>query len=284
MKVRTMNEKFEYQSKKRKNRKKKLKFLLAWLKFILTLGLTVTVIVFIALSPLFDIKDIEVKGASHYKSEELKNISAVNIDENGFKLIGSSLSNIFSFRIGSAEYRLKSNCPYLSEATVRFVVPSHTVITVKERTQYALVAFEGTSLVIDKEGFVLETVSPDKKFTLPYINGLKLKDYKTGSKLKLDNTESFANALSVIDIIQEMDRKEGTDLYKRVDSVNAGDLQDISVSLDKRVIVKLGDLDDLNYRISAANTIFTKNIRKDQKGVLDFTSDVNPVFSPESGA
>jgi len=283
MKVQTMKKNFEYQSKKQKNRRKKLKFLLAWLKFILTLGLTVTVIVFIALSTLFDIKDIEVKGAVHYTSEELKNISGINMDENGFKLIGSNPANIFAFRIGSAENKLKLSCPYLSETTVRFVVPSHVVITVKERTQYAMVIFQGTSLIIDKEGIVLETVSSDNKFKLPYINGLNLKDYKIGSKLKFENTESFRTALAVLDVIQEMDMKEGTDLYKSVDSVNADDLQDISISLDKRVTVRLGDLADLNYKISAANTIFSKNIRKDQKGILDFTADVNPVFSPKSG-
>jgi len=47
--------------------------------------------------------------------------------------------------------------------------------------------------------------------------------------------------------------------------------------------VNIGETDDLNYKINTVQTIFTKNIKKDQRGKLDFYNNGNPVFTPENG-
>jgi len=282
MRVQTINEAFELQSKKRKKKKKTYRLVLLWLKSVLMLALIIATLVFAALSPLFDVRYIEVNGAGHYKSEDIKVISGLNTGENGFKLIGSNPGYIFKLRIGSAEKLLQQKCPYIKDVKVRFAVPSTVVIDMTERSAYVVVQYHGTSLVLDREGYVLETAASDKEYNLPFIGGLKFKNFKTGSMLVMENPEAFNTALKVLDVIKAVDGQESVKLYGYVDAVDAGDRRNVCISLDGRIVVNLGDLLDLNYRISVAKTVFIKDIKKDAKGKLDFTVGENPVFEPES--
>lgn len=283
MKVRTINEDLERRSKKRKKNQKTIRRFVFWLKFILTTGLLVTTLVLLALSPLFAVYRIEVKGAVHYSEESLISLSGAVKGENGFRQVGSSPGNILMLRVGSAEQAIRQGCPYIKTVKVRYVLPGTIVIDTLERTAAAAVPFMGTSLLVDKEGFVLETLSPDSIPETPYINGLKFESYELGKKPEYTNPEAVQAAFRLLDELQALDRNRPEKLYDSVDSVDVGDLSAISFSLQSRLKVKLGDMQDLNYKLSSTKTIFEKNIKKEDKGILDFTSGENPVFKPESG-
>lgn len=251
------------------------------LKFILTLALIMIIVAYIALSPLFDIKSIVVSGAVHYTGEDITAVSGIFGGENGFKLIGSSLADIFTLRIGGAEKQLKERCPYIKTARVSFVPPSKVDIDIQERTAYAVIMSNGTSIVLDREGYILEMQTAAGNH-LPVLKGLQFKGSEPGSKLTFQNPEAFDDVLKVLDVIQESDAKDDFKLYNCVDAVDVGDLSNFKVSLDSRVVVNLGDLQDLNYKINETKTIYAENLKKDAKGILDFTMGEYPVFRPES--
>lgn len=283
MKVQMINEDLELRNKKRKKNQRALKRIVFWLKFVLTTGLLVATFVLLALSPLFSVNKIEVRGAVHYSEESLISLSGAIKGVNGFRQVGSSPGNILMLRIGSAEKVIRQNCPYIKAVKVRYILPGTIMIDALERTAAAAVPFMGTSLLVDRDGFVLETLPPDTVQKLPAIKGLKFENYELGKKPEYLNPDAMQTAFRVLDEIKVLDGNESEKLHDAVDSVNVSDLSAVSFSLESRLRVNLGDMQDLNYKLSTTKAIFEKNIKKEDKGILDFTSGENPVFTPESG-
>lgn len=283
MRKQTINEAMEQKAEIRKRNKKRVKRLVRWIKSIFILALLIAALVFTGLSPLFDLKSVEVKGAVHYKPDVLIGYADIEMGENGFREIGRSPLNIVLFRFGEAEASIIKNCPYVKEARVRFAIPSKVVISVKERTAEVSVPYLGTSLLLDREGYVLESQASGSKPELIIVKGLEFSGYELGKKLNFKNRDSLKTGLNLIEALKEHDKLDKIKILELVDYIDISDESNVKFSIDKRVTVNLGDLEDLNYRISTVKTIFNKNIKKGEKGTLDFTSGPNPVFSPDSG-
>lgn len=281
MKVRRIKDVQEPSHKKHKS-KKKFKRVLFFIKFVLVTALLVTTIVYTALSPFFNIKRIVVKGAVHYDNQTLTATSGLNEGENGFREMFSYPGKFYFFRIGSAEKAIMESCPYVKSVKARFVIPSAVSIEVKEREAAAVLSMTGTSLLIDKDGYLLE-INPDLEgLNLPVVKGLTIEEYKPGKKINMQE-DLLLTAFKVLDIIGEMDSKNTDKLLPSVDYVDVGDIYKVGLSLQSRVFVNLGEPEDLYYKINVVQTIFTKNIKKNERGKLDFSTDENPVFTPENG-
>lgn len=283
MKVRTINEDLELRNKRRARNRRAIARLVFLVKFFLTTALIITTAVMLALSPLFDIEKIQVRGAVHYTEESLISISGVVMGLNGFKQVGSSPGNMLSLRVGSAEKLIKKSCPYVKDVKVKYLLRRTVVIDVDERTPEAVLPYMGTGLIVDREGFALEVLAQGEQPGLPLIEGLEFEGGTPGEKPGFKDADAFRTAFALLDGIRDVDKTEGDKLFSRVDSVNVGDPEAVVFSVDGRVRVKLSDLRDLNYKLSTARTILNRNIKKDDKGILDFTMGENPVFKPESG-
>ena len=281
MKVRRIKNVQEPSHKKHKS-KKKLKRLLRLIKSILVAGLLIVTVVYTALSPFFNVAEIKVKDAVNYDQQTLITTSGIKIGENGFKKIFNKPGKFYYFRIGSAENAIIENCPYVKSVKVRFVVPSTVTIEIKEREPAAFLSLAGTNLLIDIEGVLLE-INPDlKKVDLPVFKGIKIDSYKPGKKLEIPE-DTLLSAFEVFENIRVVDGENMDKLLPSVDYIDVGDIYNIRISLQSRVMVNLGKPEDLNYKMNAVQTIFTKNIKKSERGKLDFSSDENPVFTPENG-
>ena len=281
MKVRRIKDVQEPTHKKHKS-KKKLKKVLTWIKTMLVIALFVTTVVYAALSPFFNINEIVVKGASHYDNQSLIEVSGLNKGENGFRQIFNNPGKFYFLRIGSAERKITEECPYIKNVKVRVIIPSKVSIEVKEREAAAIISMTGSNLLIDRERVLLEINPEMKELDLPVIKGIKLDAYKPGKQIDMQE-DLLISAFNVYDTIREMDTRNTDKLLPSVDYVDIGDIYNIRFSLQSRVIVNLGKLEDLNYKMNAVQTIFNKNIKKDERGKLDFSIDGNPVFTPENG-
>jgi cell division protein FtsQ len=223
MRKQTINEAMELKAQKRKKNRKRIKRLVFWVKSICILALLVAAIVYTGLSPLFDLKEIEVKGAVHYKPEILTGYADIRMGENGFRQIGRSPLDIILFRFGDAEASIIKNCPYIKEARVRFAIPSKVVINVTEREAIATVPYLGTSLLIDREGYVLESLAADKKAELLLIRGLEFSYYDLGKKLDIKNRDSLTIGLKLIEALKENDKSDTIKIFEIVDYMDVGD-------------------------------------------------------------
>lgn len=263
-------------------RKRRLAKALRFIKYILVTALLVATVVYAALSPFFNIKKIEAKESVHYGKDVLIEASGIREGINGFRLVFGGKGKFYLFRIGTAENAIMERCPYVKNAMVRYSVPSAVAIEVEEREAGAVLRMSGMDLLIDREGYLLD-IDPDLNETnLPIIKGVEPESVIPGKKLKI-NKEILLSAFKVFDTIREVDEMDEDKLLTDVDYVNVADLQNVSFSLQSRIIVNLGKLDDLYYKISAAKTIFARNIKNTERGKLDFSSGSNPVFSPEDG-
>src|SRR5690606_26289646 len=115
-----MGTKGNLQHKKQKMFKKRI----IWLKLIMIFLMISVLTAFLAMTPIFEIDNVIMSGSSRYSTEYICDVSGIAIGENGFKQVGSSLEKIFSLRLGQAEENIINNCPYVKEATVKYIIPS----------------------------------------------------------------------------------------------------------------------------------------------------------------
>lgn len=250
------------------------------LKFIITTVIILVLFVVLAISPLFKISEIDVSGNKHNTSTDIIAASGITTGSNAFKTMGFNLKNIFTLSYGASEKRITDSYPYVKQASVRLVIPGKISIKIIERVPAFMVPYTGTTLIIDEDGFVTEAVDDISKVKLPVINGLSFDNYKPGQKLKLKNEEAFQECNELIKAIKDSDNLSSFKLYSILKSIDAADAGNIKFLLDSRIKVNFGDLQDLSYRITFLKEIYQKQIKKNEKGILDFT-EKNPRFTPD---
>lgn len=266
----------------RNKRKRRLQRIFGAVRFILVTALFAITIVYFALSPFFNIKQITSAGSAHYDEAALTAASGIRAGRNGFRLMfGSGIFSGF-MRIGDAERNIMDRCPYAGDVKVRYVIPSTIHIEITEREPAAILDMKGTKLLIDRYGYLLEIEPAVKDLYLPVIRTVQLASADPGRKLDIPD-ETLLSAFKVFDIIRETDGLNEDKLLDDIDYVDATDPFNICVSLESRIVVNLGKAEDLNYKINAASNIIKKNIKKSERGTLDFSTDSDPVFTPENG-
>lgn len=282
MKTHMINGSPEFNSKEQIKSESKFKRTYLWLKFILILCLFLATLVLAALSPLFNIDHIEVYGNRHYESRDIVDATGITVGSNGFKTIGSSLTNIFTLRYGNAEQSVLKYYPYVKDVKVRYIIPGKVRIEITERDPIAVVPYLGTSLIIDNEGYVLGTVKSTEKHNLPVVKGLRFEDFELGQALKVDNRESLDQVINVMKAVNSSDKEDRFKIKNLIKFIDASDKNRVCLFIDSRIVVNLGDLKDLDYRIRVLKQLFLKNFKKEDKGFLDFTTGENPVFMPDN--
>lgn len=263
--------------KKRKKRKKSL----LWLKFLLAIILFGAAITSLALSALFNISHIEVEGNGHYTEEDMLGAANITVGSNGFRTIGSSVVSVLTLRDGRTEKYILNNYPYVKEVKVQFILPNKILISLSEREPVCLVPFMGTYLLMDREGVIVDNEVPLEKAVLPVVKGFEFQRYELGKKLQLLDPEKQEVLSALFEAIDTSDRENSFELAGRISHVDVSDLSKIRLLLDSRILVNLGDRKDLNYKVNFSKRIYQMNLKKDDKGVLDFTKGKNPSFIPE---
>ncbi|NLK86468.1 MAG: hypothetical protein GX279_03135 [Clostridiaceae bacterium] len=264
---------------KRKRRRQRI---LKAIRFTLVTALFAITVVYASLSPFFNIKQVTSEGSAHYSGELLAAASGISTGRNGFRLLFGSDTFSGIFRIGDAEQNIIKACSYVREARVRYILPSTIHIEAIEREPAAILDMKGTRLLIDREGYLLE-IEPAKDYPdLPVMITALLTSADPGSKLDIPD-EMLLSAFKVFDTIKEVDAVNEDKLLDDVDYVDACDPFNIYVSVESRIKVNLGRAEDMHYKINAASSIIRRNIKKTERGTLDFSADTDPVFTPEYG-
>jgi len=258
---------------KRKINKNKLKCVLVFILFI-------AAIVLLGLSPLFNISGIDAYGIEYCSDKDIIEASGIIKGVNGFKNIGGSPRNFFLLRYGQAESDILNKCPYVKDIIVKYNLPNKVSIHIQERKPFVLIPYIGAYLVVDREGYVLETVDNKEKHSIPFTKGVKFANYEIGHALDIENMKHFEKLIILIDALTEEEKNDNFKLMDNIDTIDIGDINNVYIFIDSRLVVNIGDLYKLNYRIKTLKQIFYKNISRDEKGMLDFTTGDNPVFIP----
>jgi cell division protein FtsQ len=220
-------------------------------------------IVYFILSPVFNVKAIEVVDNTRLSSEQIVSMSEISLNANTFKFSSREVKN-----------KLLKN-PYIEDIKVNRGIFSNSVkITVKERIATLMLEYGNSYVYINNQGYILE-ISPIK-LESPIVKGYvtPLEDIKPGNRLNKDDLERLEVVLKIIESVQSAGIEN---LITQIDISNKKNYVLTIESEDKTVY--LGTCSDLSTQM-----LYIKEMLQREKGIEgEFFVDMdlntgNPVF------
>lgn len=217
--------------------------------------------VFMLMSPIFNISEIEVSGNEKYNS-------TVYVRSSGLK----KKENIFKFKKSDIVANIKKNA-YVEQVHIKRALPSKVKIEVEERkVEFILSIDDERYAYIDKNGYILE-ISKDK-VDVPEILGIIKEENNISAGSKLDET-STDRIKDAIQIQNALDKNE----IHQFDTINISNRFDYILTFEKEVKkVYVGDLSNLDTKV-----LYMKYILEEQEGVPGsiYLNQSKIYFSPE---
>ena len=253
---------YEEERKRKQTREKRFRIIKIFLKILMLIAIIIGIILFLFISPIFNIKNINVQGNKKVQSEEISSLSKLQLEE-----------NIFRFSSKEIEENVKENA-YIDTVEVKRKIPNTVEITVSERTAKYQLEYGNAFVYIDMNGNILEI--SDQNANLPIIRGYvtKQEDIKAGNKLvnedcnKLISVEKFLKAA------------QSNQIYDIITYVNISNDKNYIMELpSKGKVAYLGDDTNVNDKILILKEIISKE--EGRNGEI-FVNDLNKIFFRES--
>ena len=185
------NQKKKAMSKKQRElqkKKKRLKLVLSIFTCLILIAVT-SIIAFV--SPIFNIKKIEVVDNKQISSEMVTSLSGLKID-----------TNIFKFFSKDIEKNIKENA-YVESVSISRKLPSTVKISVKEREKKFNVQILNSYAYIDEQGNILE-ISQEKS-DFPVITGVKTaeENITPGNRLEMEDLKKLEVVINILKLAKK---------------------------------------------------------------------------------
>lgn len=263
------NKKTVKQSNSRKKKIKKKKkintnAIKLFIKVICILVIFVGIIMFLMISPIFNISEIDIENNKKISKETYISLSGIKYGENIYRINKKAITA-----------NIKEN-PYVESINISRKLPNKVVIQVKERTAKFMIKTSDKYMYIDSQGYMLE-LSKDK-INVPIIVGIETKeeDIKINNRLCENDLEKFNK---VLEIYQIATTNEISDLITEIDISDKSDYKLILESEKKNIYLRDGT--DLVNKFTWIKKILED--KKDESGDIHANRSLNsqPVyFSP----
>ena len=239
-------------------KKKKLKRIIKWTTlFLLIIG----GIVFALVSPIFNIKDIQIINNNQIATETIISLSQLQVGQ-----------NLFKFNKNKVEKEIKTN-PYIESVNIKRKIPDKIEITIEERNKNYNVEFLNGYAYINNQGYILEI--SEQKLDLPTIQGIstQAEQIVEGNRL---NTEDLGKLGSVIQI---MNICKNYELDKKISAIDITNKNNYIIYMDEeKKTIYLGDDSNLSTKMLYIPTILKENEGKE--GTIYVNGDINNNFKP----
>ena len=220
-------------------------------------------IIYLFLSPIFNIKKITVINNTSITTEQVISISGIVPNKNMFK---------FSKR--EAKNKLLSN-PYIEDAKItRNIFNDEVKIDIKERTATIMLEYGNSFVYINNQGYILEISA--EKINSPIIKGYvtHLEDIKPGNRLCKDDLERLEVVLRILETA------ESNGIENLITHIDVKDKKNYTLILESEdKTVYLGECSDLSTQM-----LYIKEMVEREKGFegeffvnMDLNTS-NPVF------
>lgn len=223
--------------------------------------LIISILVLIAiiaamLSPLFNIKNIQVVGNTILSSEEIISLSGIKTEENMFKVM--KLKTID---------RIKENA-YINEVAIHKKLPNTIEIQVKERKPSFMLEYGNGYVYLSNQGYMLEISSIKKD--IPTILGTTTskENYKPGNRLNKDDLEKLGTVIKIMAVAKTHNIEN---LITTIDISNS-DNYTLRLEQEKKTVY-LGDCSYLETRMSSLMSILENE--KDIEGEIFINMNIN---------
>lgn len=240
----------------RKN--KKIKKNMKWISlFLVIIGGGI----FTLVSPIFNIKEIQVSNNNQIATETIVSISQLQLGQ-----------NLFRFNKNQVEKKIKTN-PYVETVNIKRKIPNKIEIQIKERDKNYNVEFLNGYAYINNQGYILEI--SEQKLDLPVIIGISTKQEQVVEGNRLD--EEDLGKLEVV--IQIMNICKDYDLNKKVSAIDITNKNDYVIYMEEeKKTIHLGDESNLSNKMLYVQAIIKENEGKE--GYIYLNGDINNNFKP----
>ena len=235
--------------RRRKRKKNRTLHYLLLLLFVLGAGTVLLMTV------LLQIDEIIVTGAGRHNTDEIIEISGIELGENLLRL-----------RTGGIEEELLSTFPYISTVRVRRRFPHAVELVITQyQPQAALVYSDGFAFII-LEGKLLERGVRDLPPGLPAVRGLSLEDSQPGETI--GGAEHPGNEERLIMLRYLLEAAERVD-FPPITDVDLRDRLNIRVIHEDRLLLELGSEADLEYKLAFLDYIIQNKVSPTAQASLD---------------
>ena len=222
----------------------------------------------------FRVSKVTVTGDTRYTDEELVRTSGVQEGDNMFFL---DTRHIISL--------LEAKYPYLDTIELHRRMPSTLQIEVTDRVPILSIENNGSYLLMDSAGKVLEKNDSPAENTTEVIgaspDGLKPGDWAedTSDDKKNEKHEKHEKILAVLRLMELMTQYEMQDSIRNVDINKA---YDVRVQYEDRYTILLGSMDKekLEHKIQFLQAIL-KEPSLPESGIIDLTGDSEARYRPQ---
>ncbi len=237
-----------------KVKKKKKKFTLFIMLFLMAIAIILTL-----RTDIFSIQSVKVNGNDLLSDDYIVDFSGIIIGNNIFKEKTKNISeNLLAH-------------PYIKAAKIKRSFPDTLNINIEERKRAATISFMGNFIIIDREGYVLE--SSINAADLLVIKGLDILSFNEGDILKVDNKLKLDKTLKIINKLKD------TDIA--IMEIDISNIDDIRFKISKYMGCKIGDGENLNYKLDILQNILADLSKRDiNRGIIDISGEGYPGYRP----
>lgn len=230
-------------TKKKKTKKKKgifKKVLKILIKISIVLGIATGIILFLFVSPVFNISEITVSGAKEINESVYIAMTGIEVND-----------NIFEVNKVSGEDTIKKE-PYVEDVEIKRIYPNKIEIAVTERKAIYIAEEDGKFYYLDKNGYVLE--SSFAAIDLLIIKGCstRLENIEIGGRIDDKDLERFNDLIKIIDAIQN------NEINAKLTSIDVSDNSNYILEFsEENKTIMLGNVSNLSAKMAWINLFMT---------------------------
>lgn len=212
--------------------RKKRKAIFHITKWLMLFAIVIGTGVYTILSPIFNIKKVEVVGNSKISSDEIISLSEIELEQNMFQYSKDDISE-----------KIKENA-YIDTAKVNCKIPDTMEIIVTERKANFMIQFANVYAYISSQGYILEI--SNQKQELPILTGFETKqeNIQTGSRLCTEDLQKLGDVLKIMEAAMS---NKLANLITKIDITDSDNY--ILTMQSKKKIVHLGDTSNLSTKM-----------------------------------
>lgn len=248
-------------SKKQRQILKKKKRIKRMLKFTALLIIIIAGIIFALVSPIFNIKEIDVSNNEQIKTETIISLSQLNLGQ-----------NIFKFNKNKVNKNIKTNA-YIESVEIKRKLPNKVQIQIEERKQEYNVEFLNGYAYINNQGYILQ-ISEEKQ-SLPTIQGISTPDEQIveGNRLNSEDLEKLEVIIQIMNICKNYE------LDSKVTNIDISTKDEYTLYLEEeKKTIYLGDKSNLSNKMLYVQVIIEEN--RGKEGEIFVNGDLNNNFKP----
>ncbi len=217
---------------------------------LVVLLVVIGVIVTLSMTVLFNIRKIQVTGdAKMYSAEEIAAATGISAGDNMMRI-----------DIEEAEKRALTSLLYVEEISITRQFPDTLLIDVQKCNPTYNIVYEHGTLIVSEFGKILEN-SMNRQEDLITINGYDPFEPAPGTWMISEDERDNKIMSAFMNIIS------GTELETPIVAVDMTAAHNIIVNFDNRIEFDMGNWDEIDYKITFAQYIISKQ-PDDKEGYL----------------